>query len=133
MFMTWATIRSGHAIASSGVFHQMYLREKFSSTFVSKGMDNSSSLTERAGRFSKRSDTIASNIFYRVFQATNQHTSYYFSIDYEHTACLAQLLANSRGTPTCVCLQPTQQTAAVIFLIASSNGGGRSSTSPARL
>ncbi len=37
------------------------------------------------------------------------------------------------GTPTCECLQPTQQTADVTFLIASSNRCGRCSTSPARL
>jgi hypothetical protein len=37
------------------------------------------------------------------------------------------------GTPTCGCVQPTQQTAAVTFLIASSNRCGKCITSPARL
>ena len=38
----------------------------------------------------------------------------------------------SGGTPRCECLQPTQQTQAVTFLIANSNGTGNGTLSPAR-
>jgi hypothetical protein len=53
---------------------------------------------------------------------------YRIAIDRTHTSTPT----GPGGTPTCECLQPMQQTQAVIFLIAHSNCCGSSTTSPAR-